>query len=202
VLSIASFLHNFKLNLLCLQTSFSDAPSFIGTPVFPELTLETNQNCCESFTGNGYAITTKPIEWDEWVLAEAFVGPESRVLEFGARYGTTSCVVSRATGNKGYVVSVEVDSSVWDYLEVNRQIHKCAFHIVKGSVGDKPLAVEAKKGYGTYSKEAEGDLAGITLPNFNFEEIEWHLGYRFNTLLIDCEACFSQIFQGRRVSFG
>ena len=45
------------------------------------------------------------IEWDEWMMVRALVRPHHRVLELGARYGTTSCALARATQNSGRVVA-------------------------------------------------------------------------------------------------
>ena len=46
------------------------------------------------------------IEGDEWTLVRALLKPSHHVLELGARFGTTSCVIAEATNNSGNVVSV------------------------------------------------------------------------------------------------
>ena len=74
------------------------------------------------------------IEADEWTLARALITPSSTVLEFGARFGTTSCLLSQMTNNSGFVASVEIDSSVFDDLEHNRRRHHCNFLIVRAAV--------------------------------------------------------------------
>ncbi len=39
------------------------------------------------------------VEHDEWIMADAFVNPSHTIIEFGARYGTTSCRLARLTNN-------------------------------------------------------------------------------------------------------
>jgi len=41
------------------------------------------------------------IELDEWIMVDALVTPKHSVIEFGARFGTTSCRLARATRNSG-----------------------------------------------------------------------------------------------------
>ena len=49
------------------------------------------------------------VEWDEWQIVRAMVPKNSTVLELGARFGTTSCVLSEAVSPGGMVVAVEPD---------------------------------------------------------------------------------------------
>lgn len=177
--------------------SFSDSPNYKGDLLFPPMDNSTNKNCCPTFIG--MPNLGKPIEWDEWILSDAVITESSRVLEFGARYGTTSCILSRKTGNSGNVISVEIDSSVWSNLIDNRDKHHCNFHIVKGSVGDKPLLKAGGGEYDTFTKvAAENELKNEELiAAFDFQAIERHVGFKINTLLIDCEGCVDAIFSGK-----
>lgn len=133
------------------------------------------------------------MEWDEWVLVEALLSNHSRVLEFGARYGTTSCVLSRATGNRGNVVSVEVDQSVKRFVLANREYFECNFHLFLGSVSNVPLEIgNTGADYATASVAVPPGRKSL-LPHATFQQIEEKVGYKFNTLLIDCEGCASFI---------
>jgi protein-L-isoaspartate O-methyltransferase len=122
------------------ERHFHLANNFSGPPIMLALIEASNSNqvCCKTFIteDGGYQLWGKPVEWSEWMLVEAIIDHGSRVLEFGARYGTTSCILARATGNVGAVVSVEIDSNVWGSLRTNRDKHNCSFHIVEGGVGD------------------------------------------------------------------
>jgi len=81
-------------------------------------------------------------EFDEWMLVHAFVQEGDVVIEFGARFGTTSCILSRNVGNAGHVISVEPDIAVHGYLLRNQHRHRCNFHSVLGTVSKKPLYME------------------------------------------------------------
>lgn len=91
---------------------------------------------CTTFRG----ATHCAMEWDIWVIVRALVTPAHAVIEYGARYGTSSCVLAEATANSGRVVSVEPDTSAHADLLHNRQAHRCNFHIVLGTVAAHPLA--------------------------------------------------------------
>ena len=105
---------------------FSPSPSFLGMPrVLPasDGPAYDAHGPCRSFRG----ATECGIEWDEWVLARALISPASHVLELGARYGTSSCVIAKAQGNSGRLVSVEPDGSAQFYLRYNRLRNRCNF---------------------------------------------------------------------------
>ena len=167
--------------------SFDLAPRFradqLLVPPDSEGVLPANGRC-NTFDGATRCI----IEWDEWLMVRALITPASTVLELGARYGTTSCVLAEATRNSGNVVSVEPDARVHAHLRRNRDKHYCNFHIVRGTVS----AVTLSQGHGG-SYETRTRIArkhdNHTLDNFALPELERRIGSRFNTLLIDCEGC-------------
>lgn len=130
------------------------------------------------------------IEWDEWMLANAFVHEGDHVIEFGARYGTTSCVLSRNVGRRGQVVAVEPDASVHGYLLRNREEHGCSYHAVLGTVSDGPLRMGRNEGYAQQTTTAGGEAGGAGgLPYVNRSYVEDMVGARINIALIDCEGC-------------
>ncbi|EJK65209.1 hypothetical protein THAOC_13962 [Thalassiosira oceanica] len=72
-----------------------------------------NESKCETWIASGPRHSFAcDIEWDEWMLANAFIQPGDVVVEFGARFGTTSCILSRNVGKHGEVISVEPDVTV------------------------------------------------------------------------------------------
>ena len=46
------------------------------------------------------------------MLIDALVPPDAVVLEVGARYGTTACMLALKTNNSGNVVSVDPDPHI------------------------------------------------------------------------------------------
>jgi len=130
-------------------------------------------------------------EWDEWVLVSALVSPRSVVIEFGARFGTTSCNLAAATHNSGLVVSVEPDPRAHRHLLHNRDLHHCNFAAVLGTVSAIPLRMGALR-RGQYHQKTL-PATNASLPNFDFQHIEAQIGAKFDTALIDCEGCFDFI---------
>lgn len=162
---------------------------------------------CKSFAGAFFC----GMEWDEWVLVDALVDSDRTVLEFGARFGTTSCALARATRNSGGVVSVEPDSTVHASLLANRDANNCSFHVVKGSVGSVPIALSPRHNHyatQTVSPAEQAELVASAgrhpprrvamgaVPSISYREIEAELGLSFDTLLIDCEGCIGNVLSG------
>jgi FkbM family methyltransferase len=134
------------------------------------------------------------MEWDEWMMVNALVPQNAPVLELGARFGTTSCVLARATNNSGRVLAVEPDSKAHAMLQANRDAHGCNFAIWKGTVASQPLVV-ASKHYATDTRPARRHEAAV--PNADWRQLEARLGAPFDTALIDCEGCIEHTFSGR-----
>ena len=94
------------------------------------------------------------IEGVEHVLARRHLRPEDAVLEAGARYGTTSCVVADVVRNSGRVVAVEPDDEVWTSLLENRHHHRCARPTapvaLRRAPAGRPRAPPAPRGSGNF----------------------------------------------------
>ena len=127
------------------------------------------------------------IEWDEWLLVTALLSADDAVLEFGARYGTTSCVLARATQNSGMVVSVEPDARAVPALLQNSRRHNCSVNIVNGTVSDQPMVLSPQRGkpYGTRTRMASGGEQVGRVSRLDAADIQRHLGQRFSALLIE-----------------
>jgi len=150
-----------------------------------------NESKCETWIASGPRHSFAcDIEWDEWMLANAFIQPGDVVVEFGARFGTTSCILSRNVGKHGEVISVEPDVTVHGHLLRNRQSHGCDFHAVLGTVSSEPIYMGSCCSYAQRTSET-GE--GPALPSISTDEIETILGRKINVALIDCEGCITQI---------
>ena len=148
--------------------------------------LESNGNFHEGNCATWYhdGVFECKIEWDEWMLVNAFIQPGDVVIEFGARFGTTSCMISRQVGEFGHVISVEPDISVHGYLLKNRYEHSCNYHAVLGVVSKEPIFMGNLNHYAQMTKL---DGKGPGLPRIDVPEIQNVIGSRINVALIDCE---------------
>ena len=135
------------------------------------------------------------IEESEWTMVEALVNVDATVLELGARFGTTSCVLANATKNSGRVVSVEPDTTVHADLEANLRSHSCNVTVVKGTVSTHSLVLPKSTDYSTKTRVAR--VGETTVPSMSFLKLETTLGYRFDTLLVDCEGCIGLLLDGQ-----
>lgn len=140
---------------------------------------------CKDWTGAGFNCA---IEFPEHKLVRDWLPEDATVLEFGARFGTTSCEIAKKLSSNGKVVAVEPDPGVWDWLNTNLESHNCNVHILHGILGSRPLVFYP----GNYaSRIGLDDFApgGVEVPNYSFDEVEQALGRKIDSLLIDCEGC-------------
>jgi len=138
---------------------------------------------------NGNAIDTRRFEYAEQGLARTYIRKGDKVLELGARYGSVSCIINAALGNKTNQVVVEPDERVWAALERNRSANNCSFHIVKGFVSNKRLGLHLG-GYGTTAVENTES----SIPSFTLDAIKQRYGVDFNVLVADCEGFLETFF--------
>jgi hypothetical protein len=74
-------------------------------------------------------------------------------------------------------------------------LQNCSFHVVRGTVGDLPLAVSNRfTHYATQTRPATPGERSV--PSIELAALEQQLGLRFDTLLIDCEGCIDSFFMG------
>ena len=163
---------------------------------------------CRTFSGAQWC----GVEWDEWTMATAVLHPSDAIVEFGGRWGTTSCMLASITQNSGRVVAVEPDTAAHGPLLRNRASHNANFHVLKGTVSEQPLTLSAHLGYGTRTsslsdrkairRAAKGDStdqAVRVLPNVQVEEVEKALGGPITAVLIDCEGCIGSVVSHERL---
>jgi len=131
------------------------------------------------------------IENPEHALVRRWLPANATVMEFGARFGTTTCEIAKKLENSGRLVTVEPDDKVWTALEANVKTHQCHAHVLRGAVSSKPLFMLGSGYGGRSSLDTKNDMASHANkePTFTFDEVEQASGLKFDTLLIDCEGC-------------
>ena len=179
--------------------SWQPSPGFDGPPTAPGrngLLHGPGLNC------SSFETPWCNLEFNEWSMARAQILPNDTVIEFGARYGTTSCAIADALGNSGRLVSVEPDARVYSALLRNRNRNHCNFHALLGVVSSEPLELRrlrihghdqlSTNGYDQTTRPARS--ASATLPGFKFQELEAKIGSRFTAALVDCEGCLRSVW--------
>jgi hypothetical protein len=63
------------------------------------------------------------VEWDMHLLVREVISPTDIVMEFGGRYGTTTCALAVQQNNSGALIAVEPDPIVWAIQEVGQTLH-------------------------------------------------------------------------------
>jgi len=145
------------------------------------------------------------IENAEHALVGKYIHPGAVVMEFGGRYGTTSCEIAKALENNGMLAVVEPDATVWYYLKRNLEVNNCKAKLVQGVLSKRNLVFATSSGgyatrtiSGPDTSEQYGKAASTIITpvrSFTFSGVEKMLGSEINTLLIDCEGCIQHIFE-------
>ena len=133
-------------------------------------------------------INQKETERTEQDLIREYILPTDVVLELGARYGTTTCLISKHSDS---CISVEPDNTVWNALEnnlINNDCNNCL--VIKGFVSKKNRSLSGE-GYGKSQIEDKES----SIPNYSFNELEERLGKKINVLFVDCEGCFEEFLK-------
>ena len=171
--------------------AWQPSPGFDGPPTAPGrngLLHGPGLNC------SSFETPWCNLEFNEWSLARAQILPNDTVIEFGARYGTTSCAIADALGNSGCQVSVEPDARVHGALLRNRNRNRCNFHALLGVVSSEPLELRGLSINGFDQTTRPAHSASATLPNFRYQELEARMGSRFTAALVDCEGCLRSVW--------
>lgn len=159
---------------------------------------ELNAVTCKQFAGEGCGI-----EQDEWVAVEALVPPHATVLEFGGRYGTTSCWLAHATNNSGRVAVVEPDERAHAILRANRNANQCNFAIVAGMIASsaspspRRFVPSCPNCYNSRTVPFLGARRNEPfVPQVHWQYVQQRLGAKIDTLLFDCEGCLQDFVGG------
>jgi FkbM family methyltransferase len=144
----------------------------------------------------GERINHFKFEIDEQMIVPRYIRGDDVVLEFGARYGSVSCMINNQLWNQSNHVCVEPDKTVWKALETNREVNHCKFKILKGFVSNtkqKMVGLNAWNGYGARSVEAVETNVDEP-PSFTLDEVKKKFGLKFNVFVADCEGCLEKFF--------
>ena len=149
----------------------------------------------EIYDEYGNKVDTEVWENREQVHANAFVEPNDVVLELGARYGSVSVVINRKLNNPLNHVAVDPDDRIWNCLELNKKINGCEFHILKGCISRKPIALaELDVCYG-YCTTSVPTTEPTSVKSYTLEEVQEMYGLKFTTLVADCEGFLGTFFE-------
>ena len=149
----------------------------------PEVRSKTiRKNGCDAFA-HGELPFICEVELPEHFLVRKYLPRNATVLEFGGRFGTTTCAIAEIQANSGRLAVVEPDEGVWPHLEANLRDNACAATIVKGVVGSAAMAVTGA-GYGGRVVPDAGARNAVAL-----DDLQRAAGLHFDTLLVDCEGC-------------
>lgn len=149
-------------------------------------------NC---FDENDNYVPYEQIEVQEQHDANAFIKPDDKVLELGARYGGVSITINKILKNKKDHVAVEPEAKVWNALEKNRNSHYCEFQICKGAISNKPLKMNegGYNGFANFTSDAEtNDIPLFKISDFNID---------FNVLVVDCEGALENFYNENKDFF-
>ena len=135
-------------------------------------------------------INSQKVEREEQYITNDYVNPDMTVIEFGARYGTVSCVINNKLENPRNHIVFEPDKKVIKSLLKNRKSHEAKFLIVNGIIGSKPKKL-TKTGYATKAEDANKTDTDI-IKSITLKKLMKKTGLKFDCLVADCEGCICE----------
>lgn len=140
-------------------------------------------------------------EADEQTDIDAYLPEHAKVLEIGGRFGVVSCKINSILKDKTKHIVVEPDERVWAALWRNRECTLSEFQIVEGSLSRKkvglcnPLAHCGRLGAGSMFRQDVAENETSVIQNFTYRELKEAHQFVPDTLVIDCEGAFVEMFE-------
>lgn len=122
------------------------------------------------------------------------------VLEIGGNIGSTSLIIADKLSNSKNLVVIEPSKKATKQLRKNKKQHNHNFNIFEGCLSKIPLYEKKKSffnlSYWTNYLEVTNDSnkGTHTISTATYKELEELYNLQFNTVVIDCEGCYRQIF--------
>lgn len=135
-------------------------------------------------------------EFNEQKMAVRFLRGHEKVLEIGGNVGRVSCVIASIlndVGNTDYIVLESVPDSA-NKLEENRKHNKLNFTVENHALSLRPLEQFAWN-VREKAQNAKEDPGWFPVPSMTYSELTAKYNILFDTLVIDCEACFYTILR-------
>lgn len=136
------------------------------------------------------------LESEKIRVIRSFLPADSKVLEIGGRYGVLSEAIHHILSDRTHHVVVEPDRAAWAALEHNRDVARCSYEIVRGTLSS--AGVSQTGGCGPLGMTKRFRIASNpdrSVPVFTYSMLKENVGFRWNTLVVDCEGAFVEIFR-------
>lgn len=137
-------------------------------------------------------------EIQEQLDIKNYLCSDAKVLEIGGRFGVVSCVINSILKNKIYHIVVEPDEIVWKALQKNKVSTNSEFHIIQGAMSYKPVMLCSRAGLigaASIFSICDNNNNENKIPYYTYDEITKNFGFVPDTLVIDCEGAFVEIFR-------
>jgi FkbM family methyltransferase len=131
-----------------------------------------------------------PLFWErpEQYYIIKYVEPDDCVIELGGRYGVSSYCIQNKLKNKELHLIIEPDKSIITTLHKNIKNNSMQSTVFNGLISKNNKCLK-QQGLGTFSYNCKKSNIEIK----SIYDVE--LGCRFNTMVIDCEGCFIDVFK-------
>jgi len=152
-----------------------------------KITLENIQN----------KLNLKYGSWDneylEQLLSLKYINPNAKVLELGGNIGRVSMIISSILNDGNNHIVVETDKAIAKQLSDNRDSNKLNFKIETSAISKVKLV---QNGWVTKELTDNSNIEGWKdVSIISFDNLKNKYNIDFDTLVIDCEACFYSILR-------
>lgn len=153
-----------------------------------DLACPLQQPLCDLRGPDGDLVPCKDEALSQYMYAK-WIPETARVLEVGARFGQSTCMLQRLVGGQGALVALEPDTEAWVALGRNLKANGCEAQVVRQiraewSANQLTLAATT----------TPAEIASVSGAEFT------PLGH-VDTLAVDCVGCFAQFYRDNPAFF-
>lgn len=158
-----------------------------------DLACPLQQPLCDLRGPDGDVVPCKGEALSQYMYAK-WIPETARVLELGARFGQSTCMLQRLVSGQGSVVAVEPDVTAWGALGRNLKANGCEAQVVR-QIRAEWSSPEPGVGALTLAATATTpEIASVSGAEFT------PLG-EVDTLAVDCVGCFAQFYRDNPALF-
>ncbi len=124
-----------------------------------------------------------------------YMPKEAKILEIGAGFGTISILINSILTNKKNHIVVEPNEKMWEALRKNKEITNSNFHIFEGALSSSDVILCNPLEAVERAIFRIGISQAPHIPRFTYQEIIEKYEFEPDTLVMDCEGAFIEIFR-------
>jgi FkbM family methyltransferase len=131
-------------------------------------------------------------ELPEQLMSIKYISPELKILEIGTNVGRNTVIIASLLENQENLVSIECNNEYYNQALVNRELNHMKFHLKNTALSTKNVF---QKGWNTITSVDQEMEGWEKVDTTTFDELQAEFNITFDTLILDCEGAFYDIWK-------